>query len=221
MFQQAVSQLPFDKQASVLGRVPLLRELQQLNEDQYQNILMACSLVELSQDELVFERGARDQSLCFLLTGELSVYSREAQGRPLNNILAGEMFGDLAILDGAERKVTVAVAKNTLKASFLKIDFELFGDVNDFSLINLATKIKFYRAIVYAIRWRIELKKADNKLHPLMPLIKKVEVFAGGKDSIAELQSLYLQARQLACLLTGWDGNSYCDEATLQNIRNG
>ncbi|MFT6757841.1 MAG: hypothetical protein ACJA0M_001724, partial [Chitinophagales bacterium] len=47
-----------------------------------------------------------------------------------------------------------------------------------------------------------------------------VEVFAGGKDSIAELQSLYLQARQLACLLTGWDGNSYCDEATLQNIRN-
>ena len=151
----------------------------------------------------------------------MSVFSREADGVPLNNILAGEMFGDLAILDGAERKVTVAVASGTAKASYLKINFELFGVVNDFSLIGLATKIKVYRAIVYAIRWRIELKKSANRLHPLMPLIKKVEVFTGEKDSVAELQSLYLQARQLACLLTGWDGNSYCDEATLRDIRNG
>jgi CRP/FNR family cyclic AMP-dependent transcriptional regulator len=221
MFQQSLSQLSHEKQASVLGRVPLLRELQLLDEGQYSNILKACSFVELSAGELVFERGAQDQSLCFLLTGELSVFSREADGVPLNNILAGEMFGDLAILDGAERKVTVAVAKGTTKASYLKINFELFGAVNDFSLIGLATKIKVYRAIVYAIRWRIELKKAENRLHPLMPLIKKVEVFVGEKDSVAELQSLYLQARQLACLLTGWDGNSYCDEATLQDIRNG
>jgi CRP-like cAMP-binding protein len=221
MFQQSLSQLSLEKQESVLGRVPLLRELQLLDEGQYSNILKACSFVELSAGELVFERGAHDQRLCFLLTGELAVFSREADGVPLNNILAGEMFGDLAILDGAERKVTVAVASGAAKASYLKINFELFGTVNDFSLIGLATKIKVYRAIVYAIRWRIELKKAENRLHPLMPLIKKVEVFTGEKDSVAELQSLYLQARQLACLLTGWDGNSYCDEATLQDIRNG
>jgi CRP/FNR family cyclic AMP-dependent transcriptional regulator len=221
MFQQSVSQLSLEKQASVLGRVPLLRELQLLDGGQYNNILKACSFVELSAGELVFERGAQDQSLCFLLAGELSVFSRKADGVPLNNILAGEMFGDLAILDGAERKVTVAVAQGTAKASYLKINFELFGTVNDFSLIGLAAKIKFYRAIVYAIRWRIELKKSENRLHPLMPLIRKVAVFNGEKDSVAELQSLYLQARQLACLLTGWDGNSYCDEATLQDIRNG
>jgi CRP/FNR family cyclic AMP-dependent transcriptional regulator len=221
MFQQSLNQLSLEKQASVLGRVPLLRELQLLDQGQYNNILKACSFVELSAGELVFERGAQDQSLCFLLAGELSVFSHEADGVPLNNIIAGEMFGDLAILDGAERKVTVAVAHGAAKASYLKINFELFGTVNDFSLIGLAAKIKFYRAIVYAIRWRIELKKSENRLHPLMPLIKKVAVFTGEKDSVAELQSLYLQARQLACLLTSWDGNSYCDEATLQDIRNG
>jgi CRP-like cAMP-binding protein len=221
MSQQSVSQLSLKKQASILGRVPLLRELRLLDEVQYNNILKACSMVELSAGELVFERGAQDQSLCFLLAGELSVFSRDVDGVPLNNILVGEMFGDLAILDGAERKVTVAVAEGIAKASYLKINFELFGSVNDFSLISLAAKIKFYRAIVYAIRWRIELKKSTNRLHPLMPLLTKVAVFNGVKDSLAELQSLYLQARQLACLLTGWDGNSYCDEATLQDIGNG
>jgi hypothetical protein len=219
--QQSISQLSLEKQLSVLGRVPLLRELQQLDNDQYNNILQACSIVELSAGELVFKRGDQDQSLCFLLAGKLSVFSREADEVPLNNIIAGEIFGELAILDGAARKVTVAVAQDSTKASYLKINFAIFGTVNDFSLISLAAKIKLYRAIVYAIRWRIELKKSEDRHHCLVPLIKKVALFNGNKDSIAELQSLYLQARQLACLLTGWDGNSYCDEATLQDICNG
>ncbi len=218
MYQISLNLLTAAQQENIINRVPLLRELQQLDEQQYQQVLAACSIVKSESGQVVLAKGSQAKGLCFLLSGELSVYSNEVAGQPINNIFAGEMFGDLAMLDNALRRVTVAVASTVTKASFLQIDIAAFGDLNDFSRFNLMTKVKFYQAIVMAIRWRIELKRSQTPQHPLVDVLKKVAMFRGEKDTVAHLHALHLQARQLSCLLTGWDGNSFCDEEVLESI---
>ncbi|MEH6550231.1 MAG: cyclic nucleotide-binding domain-containing protein [Pseudomonadales bacterium] len=211
-----LNQLDNNQVGSILARVPILRNLKAANQDQFNELLMTCRQLEFTCGELVLQRGSIDNSLYFLLAGQLAVYHHHRDGRlPLNYIVPGEMFGDLALLDGTERRASVFVDDNCRKARVLAMDFSSFGNLNDFSRVKLATKLSFYHAIVHGIRWRLELKRMENRDHPLVDVVRRLPVFKGVKGSLAELGYLHDQAERLASLLTGWDGNGICDAEML------
>lgn len=191
---------------ALLRRVPFFKELQQYDTDQLAILMDHSCIVELDPGETIMRRGDRGSWLYFLIKGGLDVHLNSSdEGGALNQITPGELFGDLALLCDHERKATVSAAKGSRNATLFATDFRPFGDVENFSLVSLSTKLIFYRTMVHSIRWRLEVKRMDLQGHPLAQELRQVRFFTGEKDSKDELLSLVNQAQMLASILDRWN----------------
>ena len=212
-----LSNFDSDEVASLLSRIPFYRELQQSHELQLEKILSFSCIVELEPGEVIMRRGDRGSWLYFLIKGRLSVYFDEAKPElPLNQITPGELFGDLALLCDHERKATVAAEEGSKKALLFATDFKPFGDLDNFHIIDLPTKLIFYRTMVHSIRWRLEVNRMSQPGHPLEEELRKVPLIRETKGSQAELNGLYQQAQFLASILDRW--NSGASGAVLEDV---
>ena len=84
-------------------------------------------------------------------------------------------------------------------------DFSIFGELNDFSKITLATKLALFRIVINNTRFKLESYKAKDPKHPLAEVYAKLEKFSGTKDTKEELVFLYKQATMFARLLSKWN----------------
>ena len=191
---------------SLLRGIPFYKEIQRQDPDQFIKILKYSKLVELNPGEVIMRSGDRGSWLYFLLKGQLLVYPENArENTPLNYIMPGELFGDLAMLSNCERRATVCADENCKQSLLFATNFAPFGDVDDFSVVNLQTKLVLYRMIVHSIRWKLEVNKMDNPQHELVEEIRSTPLYSGPKGSEDELRSLYAQARRLADILIRWN----------------
>lgn len=198
----------FDKEevATLLTHIPFYRELQQSDAAQLDKILRFSCIVELEPGEVIMRRGDKGSWLYFLIKGRLGVYLDEANPlEPLNHITPGELFGDLALLCNHERKATVAADRDSKKVLLFATDFKPFGDLENFAVIDLATKLIFYRTMVHSIRWRLEVNRMAQPAHPLTEELRHVPMIHAEKGSREELQELYRQAQFLADVLDRWN----------------
>ena len=196
-----------DEVMSLLGRVPFYRELQQAHPDQLEKILGFSCIVELEPGEVIMRRGDRGSWLYCLIKGSLVVYFDDpSDAQPLNTITPGEVFGDLALLCDHERKATVAAGSGERKVLLFATDFKPFGDLSNFTTIDLKTKLIFYRTMVHSIRWRLEVHRMAEPGHPLAQELLEMPLIREAKGSVGELEGLFQQARFLADLLDRWNG---------------
>jgi CRP-like cAMP-binding protein len=150
-------------------------------------------------------RGQQGSWLYFLIKGKLVVYRDEPDpAEALNAITPGELFGDLALLSDRERKATVAAPADR-GALLFACDFQVFGELDDFSRVTLPTKLLFYRTVVHSIRWRLEVGRMEQPQHPLVSELLRIPVYARSRDTLEELQALDYQAQRLALLLERWN----------------
>lgn len=200
-----IRQIPSAELAALLARIPFFKELRQRDPDQLQLLLGYACLVELAGGEVIMRRGQKGAWLYFLVKGELRVYrDRPEPADALSAITPGELFGDLALLFDSERKATVAAAPDR-SALLFAFDFRAFGALDNFSQVQLSTKLLFYRALVHSIRWRLEVNRMQQPGHALVAEMLKAPVFRGAKDSVEELHSLHEQACHLARILERWN----------------
>jgi hypothetical protein len=210
-----LSDYKHDEIQALLRRVPFFKELQEKDPQQTQVLLHYSCMVELEPGETIMRRGDRGSWMYFLVKGQLAVYLDEPEsGKALNQITPGELFGDLALLCDHERKATVAAEFGNKKALLFATDFKPFGDLKEFATIKLSTKLTFYRTMVHSIRWRLEVKRMAAPSHPLAKELLKHPTFAGPKDSVEELESLYELAEYLADILDRWNSEG----AQMQDI---
>lgn len=200
-----------DEVMSLLGRIPFYRELQQSHQAQLEKILGFSCVVELEPGEVIMRRGDRGSWLYFLIKGRLAVYFEEADHKPLNHITPGELFGDLALLCDHERKATVAAENDGKKVLLFATDFKPFGDLENFTTVDLATKLIFYRTMVHSIRWRLEVNRMAQPGHPLAEALRKVPMIRAEKGSREELYGLHRQAQFLAGMLDRWNSGDSGD----------
>ena len=201
-----LSEYKQDEVLALMARIPFLKELRGQDSLQSELLLNHSCLVELEPGETIMRRGDRGSWLYFLIKGRLAVYLDDPDGnRPLNHITPGELFGDLALLCDHERKATVAAEPGGKTALLFATDFKPFGDVLNFSSVNLATKLTFYRTMVHSIRWRLEQKRMSDPGHSLASELRNAPVYRGAKDSVEELESLHTQAQFLADVLNRWN----------------
>lgn len=198
--------LPEAELAGLLARIPFFKELRQRDEGQLQLLLTYSCLVELDPGETIMRRGQKGTWLYFLIKGELQVFRDEPGSDFLSSITPGELFGDLALLWNHERKATVA-ARNDRGALLFACDFKAFGEPDNFTQVQLSTKLLFYRTVVHSIRWRLEVNRMQQPAHPLVAELLKVPLYGGTRGGMDELQALHRQAQNLAAILERWNGD--------------
>jgi CRP/FNR family transcriptional regulator, cyclic AMP receptor protein len=87
---------------AILARSEVLRHL---SAAQLDLLAQRCSVRRVAAGETVFERGAPGSSLLGVISGRVKVSVLSTDGRELilNIIKPGEVFGEIALLDGGER----------------------------------------------------------------------------------------------------------------------
>lgn len=199
-----------DEVATLLSHIPFYRELQQSRPAQLDKILSFSCIVELEPGEVIMRRGDKGSWLYFLIKGRLSVYLDKTSpaSKPLNHITPGELFGDLALLCNHERKATVAADEDSKKVQLFATDFKPFGEIDNFTTVDLETKLIFYRTMVHSIRWRLEVNRMTQPSHPLEEELRHVPLINAQKGSREELLQLYKQAQFLANVLDKWNSGA-------------
>ncbi len=198
--------LPFNTIENLLRSIPFYKEIQQQDAEQFERLLKYSKLVDLEPGDTIMRSGDQGSWLYFLLKGQLAVFLDESDNaQPLNYIRPGELFGDLAMLSECERRATVRADVNCKSSLLFATNFDSFGELEDFSIINLDTKLVLYRMMVHSVRWKLELNKMDDPSHELVDDIRKITVYTGPKSSLEELRGLSKQAQQLADLLIRWN----------------
>lgn len=82
--------------------------------------------------KIIFQKGDPGDSLLAVLKGKISISATSDEGREIifNTITQGEMFGEMACIDGVERSATATVLKNCTLLAIQRSDFIPFLKTN-------------------------------------------------------------------------------------------
>lgn len=198
---------PPEELDKLLDTIAFFRKVRQLNPKQFDVLLQHSQIKEFKKGELVIEAGQKDQWLYFLLKGQLAVFAGEGflDLRRVGDITPGEGFGDLAVLLEHKRSATVISDTRQKRSLVLCTDFSIFGSLEDFSVIDLSTKLIYYRIMVNNLRWKLEVYRSRFPGNANSVSHHKVRLYGGPLDTREELQSLDSQARELSELLLAWN----------------
>lgn len=201
-----IDQYPKDMATAFISGITFVNEVRMNDKSQLDTLMKNACFVECSAGEVLLTAGKNGRRYSFLLKGQLSVYADEdTRGKPINQITPGQNFGGLSIICKTRRTATVAVSAGCKAALILSIDLTGLGELDDFSIYTLQTKLALYRAIVNNTRWQLELYKIDYPDHPLTTRSRTVEVYIGQRNTMDELASLERQAYQLTEMLVEWN----------------
>src|SRR6266404_1060282 len=101
---------------------------EKLNENDVAKLGAIVTRKTHAPDTAVVFQGDPSDSLYILLSGSAKVHvtSAEGQGKILKILGAGEIFGELAMLDGSPRSATVTTLEPTEMAAIARRDFQTF-----------------------------------------------------------------------------------------------
>lgn len=196
-----------DALSKLLDSIAFFKKVKNLDPRQF-SVLMSCSHIrEYRVGEVLIESGQHDSLFYFLLKGQLAVYAggHKKEMRRVGDITPGEVFGDLAVLLDHRRTATVIADIRYRRNLVFCTDFSVFGELGDFSIISLSTKLVYYRVMVHNLRWKLEMYRSQYPGLSFASNHHKVRLYAGPLDTQQELESLDLQARQLSEMLLGWN----------------
>lgn len=201
-----VSSLKPDVLDSLLSGIPFYKDLMFNDPDQMKVLLKHSQLYEPDPGEVVIEKGAMDKTFYFLLSGQLAVFPDGKKKKEAHIYLsAGQILGALALLCNAPRTATLVADPKSGRVQLFGADFTPFGALTDFSKITLSTKLVLWRMVMNNTKWKLGVYKMQNPDHPLSQALQKVEVFAGEKGTVEELESLDRQIHQLTDLMQKWN----------------
>jgi CRP/FNR family transcriptional regulator, cyclic AMP receptor protein len=191
---------------SLLAPIPFYKAVKLEDPQQFEVLLRHSRLVEYKPGEVVLRRGERDPWLYFLLKGQLAVFASDAQGqRIINYITPGEVFGDLAALVHMERSATVVADHNCKQVVVFGTDFKAFGELENFGVISLNTKLAYFRNCVHSLRWKLEVYRMRYPDSPLASKHRAIKLYTGAKGGRDELRAIFQQAQALTHLLLDWN----------------
>lgn len=108
--------------SGTLAGIVLLKDL---TPGQRQQVEKACRWRRFSADEQIVDHESDSSDLCFVVEGRVRVVNYSASGREitLDDVNAGEYFGELAAIDGRPRSANVLSLKSSLIATLPRAQF--------------------------------------------------------------------------------------------------
>ncbi|MBX2807250.1 MAG: cyclic nucleotide-binding domain-containing protein [Cellvibrionaceae bacterium] len=207
MYTRDIATLAPETLEKMLQAIPFYKAVKKYSEEQYQELLQFSRIFYFEPDEKVITRGQRDSWSYFLVKGQLVVSLPDHYGRSLhvNYITPGEVFGDLSVLLKLPRTADIYVDENCREAVVFGTDFGAFGQLLDFNIISMETKLIYYRHVVSILRWKLEMYRSKYSDNDMADKHRQVKVYAGTKGSLDELNALYQQSVEFAKLLVEWN----------------
>lgn len=107
---------------AVLKRSPLLGQLQ---EDDLDEILALARVRRFEAEEIIFSKGDRGDSLYAILSGRVSISTVSESGKViiLNVLQPGDVFGEIAVLDGGERTASATALEDSELIRIGRVEF--------------------------------------------------------------------------------------------------
>lgn len=195
----------------LLSGIPFYKQLQQTDEQQFLKVVSISRFVRLQPGEVIMRTGSQGSWIYYLIKGQLEVSLGDNEPA-VNQIMPGELFGDLALFSGQNRSATVKAQRQGYGAKVIATDFSAFGELDDFDVFSLTTKLKFYQSINHSVRWKLELLRMNDRTHPLVQEMFKLALFKGEKGGLDELKYLHQQAISLCTLLLRWRQQDQIDD---------
>jgi CRP/FNR family cyclic AMP-dependent transcriptional regulator len=212
-----IANYPQDIADAFINGISFVNEVRANDADQLATLMKNAFFIEFDTNEVLITAGKVGRRYSFLLRGLLSVYPNADTSDPaINQITPGQSFGGLSIICKTRRTATIAVSPTCKSALVLSVDLADLGELEDFTVYTLQTKLALYRATVNNTRWQLELYKMDHPTHPLSVRSRSVEVFIGQKNSLLELMSLDRQTHQLLDMLVEWNHALQSHEANVE-----
>lgn len=95
-----------------MGLIDLLKGVELfvgLNADQFQRLVDICTLVEYTDGDIIFERGAPGNALYIVQEGQVVVILSEERTDAHSAVYLGmgQIFGEMALIDHGERSATI------------------------------------------------------------------------------------------------------------------
>jgi predicted acylesterase/phospholipase RssA/CRP-like cAMP-binding protein len=98
---------------AVLGRA-FLREGETLDDAVFDDLLAELRWVHLHGKEVLFEEGAPSESLFVIASGRLRAVGPDPSGKAFSrDLVAGEMFGEMGVISGDPRSMTVYAVRDS------------------------------------------------------------------------------------------------------------
>jgi len=202
MLSQTINQVDRQAVERLVLTVPFYKQLQQLDNAQYELLLHHSKIMTFLSGDTVVAQGSHDQWLYCLLKGQCQVLT----GDPLqsvNEVAAGEVFGDLALLMQQPRTATIVA--DTREIQVFATDFSIFGELNNVVVIKLHTKLCYYRNLAQNLRWKLEVYRQAHPAFMAANSHRQAAFFKGTEGSMAELEFLYQQCCEFGQLILEWN----------------
>lgn len=201
-----IGNYPQEMANAFINGITFVNEVRANDNSQIDTLMKNACFIEFDREEILLTAGKSGRRYSFLLKGQLSVYADEdTKGTAINQITPGQSFGGLSIICKTRRTATIAVSPACKTALILSIDLSGLGELHDYSVYTLLTKLALYRAIVNNTRWQLELYKMDYPNHPLTLRGRTIDVYIGQRNTEQELASLDKQAYQLIEMIVEWN----------------
>lgn len=122
--------------------------------------------VELANDQILFFEGDESDGLFAILDGavRVSVVSDEGEERTLSILCAGDIVGELGLIDGGRRSARVTAARPTRLAFLPKSGFERVADANP----------AIYRHMLRMVGQRLREANIVRRAQDFLPLTGRV-----------------------------------------------
>jgi CRP-like cAMP-binding protein len=116
--------------------------------------------VELQVGETIFKKGDPGDCMYLIVSGEVRVHDG---GHSLNHLAAGDVFGEMAVLDPEPRVASVTASEDTL---LLRLDQEPFYEL-------MEDRIEIARGIIRALAFH--LRNCDQNIAEVQTRLKELE----------------------------------------------
>ncbi|NRB38659.1 MAG: cyclic nucleotide-binding domain-containing protein [Pseudomonadales bacterium] len=188
-----------------LSKISFFKALLQANKDQHDLLVSVTDVIVLEPGEVIINKGSVDRMFYSVVQGKLDVFADDIDGQAsIGHVSAGQVVGGLSLISQKPRTATLAASRLN-GAVLLATDFKLFGHVDDFSHVDLETKLCLFRNVVNFTTWKLDEYRHHSKDEKLAAELGKILDFSGIKDSLDELIYLEKQSLMLGRLLGQWN----------------
>src|SRR5207249_9124714 len=162
MDRAALEGIAMSKQAEFAVILKMNPMFADLGADELQRISSLCHTQNLGVGEMLFQKGDPGSALFGVRRGQIRIETGASDGSrlTLNFMGPGDLFGEIAVLDGQSRSADAAAGEATELFVLRREDFLAFLEREP------KVAIKIIELLCQRVRWQSE-RMEESMLHPL------------------------------------------------------
>lgn len=159
-----------ERMKQLLQHYPVFDWILHNQPEQFAEILKICRLFRAHSHELIIKKGEFSSWVYLVLEGSCFVYMDDDDLTPINQVLKGELLGEVAAVTGRPRLASVVASFDVPETLLIGIDFSTLRALSQ-SAIDLKARVVLHYAVYQTIYSRLLSVYADYKKMVKKPVV--------------------------------------------------